>query len=274
MPDCSRFHSEVKRRIIIAVVMVAALTLSLPLMSCLGVGRSGSDAPLVFAAASLADVAEELAAAYRDHSGNTVRFTFGGSNQAVSQIIEGGAPADAVWFAGWTPMARLLDAKRVAEQDVVEVCYNKTVVVTGGRDSGVRLSSLGDLVGAGTVAIPDPRTSPAGEYARAALQRAGVWTDLSGQIVPTLDVRFALAAAASGNADFAIVYETDARTEDVTVLLEPGTLGDVRPLYYAANVSDNPIAADFVEYLLSAPAKAILEAHGFPPVDGAPELGR
>ena len=273
MPDCSRFRRDMKPPKTVVAVVVAALTLCLAVVSC--AGEAFSDVPLVFAAASLADVAGELAASYHEHSGDDVRFTFGGSNQAASQIIDAGAPADAVWFAGWTPISRLLDAQRLVEQDVVAVCSNKVVVVTGGRDAGITMSGLDELVGAGTIAIPDPRTSPAGEYARAALEWAGVWSELGGQIVPTLDVRFALAAVASGNADFGIVYETDALTEDVKVVFEPEIPVDIQsPLYYAVSVSGNSIAADFVGYLSSAPAQEILEAHGFPPVNGTPEQGR
>ena len=273
MPDCSRFRRVVKPPKTMAAVVVAALTSCLSVLSC--AGGAVNDVPLVFAAASLADVAGELAASYHEHSGNVVRFTFGGSNQAASQIIDAGAPADAVWFAGWTPISRLLDAQRIVEQDVVAVCSNKIVVVTGGRNADITMTGLDELVGAGTIAIPDPRTSPAGEYARATLEWAGVWADLGGQVVPTLDVRFALAAVASGNADFGIVYETDALTEDVKVLFEPELPSDIQsPLYYAASVSGNFIAADFVGYLSSATAREILEAHGFPPVNGAPELGR
>ena len=75
-------------------------------VSCIRPATGGGDAPLIFAAASLADVAEEVADSFRDYSGKDVRFTFSGSNLAASQIVDAGAPADAVWFAGWTPIYR------------------------------------------------------------------------------------------------------------------------------------------------------------------------
>ena len=230
------------------------------------------DAPLIFAAASLADVAEDVADSYREHSGNEVRFTFSGSNLAASQILDAGAPADAVWFAGWTPISRLVEAGLVLEHEVLWVCFNKIVVVAAQRDSGPRPSSASELIGAGSIAIPDPDAAPAGEYARAALTHGGVWDAIAGQVVPTLDARSALAAVTSGGTDFAIVYATDASTEDVAILFEPDIPNDVPPpFYYAALLSDDGVAADFLEYLSSGPAKLILDQHGFPPLGGVPE---
>ena len=241
-------------------------------LSCLPKATRDPDAPLIFAAASLADVAEDVADSFREYSGNDVRFTFGGSNLAASQIVDAGAPADAAWFAGWTPISRLVDAGLVADHEVVWVSFNKIVVVTARRDSESRPSSARDLIGAGLIAIPDPEAAPAGEYAMAALTHAGVWDAISDQVLPTLDARSALAAVTSGGADFAIVYATDASTEDVAVLFEPDLPNDVPPpFYYAALLSDDGVAADFLEYLSSGPAKLILDEHGFPPLGGVPE---
>lgn len=241
-------------------------------VSCLRPATGGGDAPLIFAAASLADVAEEVADSFRDYSGKDVRFTFSGSNLAASQIVDAGAPADAVWFAGWTPISRLVEAGLVVEHEVVWVCFNKIVLVASQGDSERLPSSVGDLIGAGSVAIPDPEAAPAGEYARAALMLDGVWDVIADQVVPTLDARSALAAVTSGGADYAIVYATDASTEDVAVLFEPDIPNDVPPpFYYAAVLSDDSVAADFMEYLSSGPAKMILDEHGFPPLGGVPE---
>ena len=272
VPDCSRFCRIRFGSAKSAAVWCAIIVATFGSVSCLPTADSATHTPLIFAAASLADVAEEVAASFEDYSGNEVRFTFSGSNSAASQIVDAGAPADAVWFAGWTPISRLVDAGMVTEHEVVWVCFNKIVVVAANQDSVARLSSLRDLTGAGSIAIPDPEAAPAGEYAKAALSVDGVWDDIADQVVPTLDARSALAAVTSGGTDFAIVYATDASTADVTVLFEPDIPNDVPPpFYYAALLSEDGVAADFLEYLSSGPAKLILDQHGFPPLGGVPE---
>ena len=265
LPDCSRLIRNAERRLRGVTIALFALVAAIPLMSCVVSESVVRDAPLIFAAASLADVAEEVAESYREeHGGEAVRFTFGGSNQAASQIVDGGAPVDAVWFAGWTPMSRLATAGLIAESGVAIVCSNKLVVVASDGESRGTVTATRDLIGSGRVAVPDPEASPAGEYARAALEFDGVWSALAGQAVPTRDVRAALSAVTSGGAKFAVVYETDALTEDVQIVLELEVPeGTAPPTYYAAAVSDSPAAMDFVEYLTSASAEAILEGHGF-----------
>ena len=272
VPDCSRYW---RNRIDLAnraALLFAVIFATCCTVSCLRPATTGGDAPLIFAAASLADVAEDVADSFSDYSGKDVRFTFSGSNLAASQIVDAGAPADAVWFAGWTPISRLVEAGLVVEHEVVWVCFNKIVVVASQGDSERLPSSVGDLIDAGSIAIPDPEAAPAGEYARAALTLDGVWDAIADQVVPTLDARSALAAVTSGGADYAIVYATDASTEDVAVLFEPDIPNDVPPpFYYAAVLSDDSVAADFMEYLSSGPAKKILDEHGFPPLGGVPE---
>lgn len=271
LPDCSRLFQCGELRLRVVPVVIAALVATSTTISCAASQSSSRETPLVYAAASLADVAGDIAESYREASGNSVRFTFGGSSQAASHIIDGGAPVDAVWFAGWTPMSRLVDAGLVVVNSVAQVCSNKVVVVAAGTETEVAITDLRDLVGAGKVAVPDPDASPAGEYAKAMLEVEGVWADLRGQVVPTLDVRAALSAVTAGVAKFAVVYETDALTEDVQVVLEPGVpSGSEPPTYFAVTVSESEVAEGFVGYLTSSPARAILEGHGFLLVDSAP----
>lgn len=265
LPDCSRLVRKAEWRLREVTIALFVLFAPIPLMSCVVSESVVRDVPLIFAAASLADVAEEVAESYRDeHGGDAVRFTFGGSNQAASQIVDGGAPVDAVWFAGWTPISRLATVGLIAESRVAIVCSNKLVVVAADGELHGEVMDTRDLIGAGRVAVPDPGASPAGEYARAALEVGGVWSALTGQIVPTRDVRAALSAVTSGGAKFAVVYETDALTDYVQIVLELETpAGTSPPTYYAAALSDSPAAMEFVEYLTSASAEAILEGHGF-----------
>src|SRR5207245_2934230 len=67
-----------------------------------------------------------------------------------------------------------------------------------------------DLAKLKRLALADPEAVPAGIYARRYLETVGLWPALHDRVVPTLDVRAALAAVESENVPAGIVYRTDA----------------------------------------------------------------
>ena len=60
------------------------------------------------------------------------------------------------------------------------------------------------------IAVGDPAAVPVGVYTREYLERLGLWAKFQPRLVPTVNVRAALAAVDAGNADAAFVYATDA----------------------------------------------------------------
>ena len=88
---------------------------------------------------------------------------------------------------------------------------NSLVIVVAG-DSPLQVRSAEDLADARVkrIALADPKAVPAGIYARAYLEQAKIWPAVQRKIVPTENVRAALAAVESGNVDAGIVYKTDA----------------------------------------------------------------
>ena len=224
---------------------------------------SDDDAVLVHAAASLVDVLGEIEVEYERATGRQVRLSYAGSNLIANQIVAG-APADAVLVAGMTPIDKLIDAGKARRDDVVEVVSNRLVVVQS-KSSEMELRNLDELIGVGRIAMPDPATAPAGEYFESALWEKGLYERLSDQIVPTLDVRAALAAVSSGNVAYAFVYRTDAMsidTVEIALSLE-GVSADTMPRYYALPLDSDDAANDFIEFLLSPKSLEIFGAYGF-----------
>ena len=244
------------RKFVLWVAMV-------PLLAAVLCG--GEATPLVFAAASMSDALTEVADSYRQETGREVRFSFGGSRALAIQIAQFGAPADAVVFAGESPFEELERAGAINLGGRTDILSNSLVVASRGE----KVSSLTDLVeqAAGIVAIADPALAPAGEYAIAALERAGILVDLESRTVRTVDVRAALAAVSSGNARFAIAYRTDVLAVDgVEVALEVPSSDHPPIVYPAAVIAGSDAESDaklFVEYLLSDDAGEIFERHGF-----------
>ena len=108
---------------------------------------------------------------------------------------------------------------------------------------------------------------PAGIYAKEYLRSVGVWSDVIDKVVPTENVRGALAAVESGNADAAIVYKTDAAiSSKVKVALEVAPAEGPKISYPVAVLTHAPQLGEarrFVEYLNSAPALEVFRGHGF-----------
>ena len=72
---------------------------------------------------------------------------------------------------------------------------------------------LAGLVGNGRIATGDVRSVPAGLYAKAALEKLGVWLSVELKLAMAENVRAALALVARQEAPLGIVYETDAKID-------------------------------------------------------------
>jgi molybdate transport system substrate-binding protein len=202
----------------------------------------------VHAAASLTDVMRDIGAAFQRATGIAVMFNFAGSS-TIARQIENGAPGDVFVSADEAQMNALESRHLIRVNTRRDVLSNRLVIV-----------GMSDLLRAERIALADPRAVPAGVYAKQYLQRVGLWTKLQDKIIPTENVRAALAAVKSGNADAAIVYRTDS----------PGVLLDEPPrIVYPAAVlreSASPKEAQrFVDFLSSKEARAIFIRYGFIP---------
>jgi len=164
----------------------------------------------VFAAASLTDSLKEIAAAYEKQTGDKVVFNFGASSFLARQIEEG-APAEVFFSADEAGMDGL-EKKGLVVKETRKSRLSNSLVVVVTADSTVSIKSARDLAESRVkrIALADPKTVPAGIYAREYLEKARLWTSVESKIVPTDNVRAALAAVESGNVEVGMVYKTDA----------------------------------------------------------------
>ncbi|MSQ08554.1 MAG: molybdate ABC transporter substrate-binding protein [Dehalococcoidia bacterium] len=224
---------------------------------------------LVLAAASLTDVLTEAAVKFKTETGIEVKFSFGGSDSLATQLRRG-APGDVVIFAGAGPLDGLEKDGIVLKDSRRDIASNRLVIIAPAR-SGLKLASLGEIATgySGRVAIADPRLAPAGRYAQAALEKAGVWAALGPRLIPSLDVRNTAAAVASGNAEFGFVYETDvAAVKGVDVVMAVPRDAYPQILYPASVVAGSEaqaLAGRFLEYLVSQEAAGLFGKYGFRP---------
>jgi molybdate transport system substrate-binding protein len=223
----------------------------------------------VFAASSLTEALREVAAGFESATGHEVVFSFGASNDLARQI-RAGAPADVFFSADAAQMDILEAAGLVRAADRIPLLSNVLVAVAP-ASSAARLGGPADLLSVRRLALADPEAVPAGVYARRWLTSMGLWEKLRDRIVPTLNVRAALAAVESENADAGIVYRTDAAiSKRVRVAFEvPREQGPVivYPLARLA-ASRTPAAAALVAYLVAPAAREAYSKHGFVVLSG------
>jgi molybdate transport system substrate-binding protein len=163
----------------------------------------------VSAAASLSEAVTEIAAQYEAVSGNKVVLNFGASSTLARQI-ELGAPADVFLSADEAKMDRLQSLGLISPQTRVSFLSNELVVMVA-SERGATIRKPSDLLRIRRLALAEPSSVPAGIYAKQWLEKIGLWQKLESKVLPTDNVRGALAAVEAGNADAAIVYRTDAR---------------------------------------------------------------
>ena len=223
---------------------------------------AGSNEILVFGAASLTESLQELGKAYEEKSGVPVRFSFGASSDLARQI-KAGAPADLFFSADTLKMDDLEKERLVRKADRREFLSNRLVVVVpvGAASAPSNAAELAKLP---RVAIADPQAVPAGLYAKKWLDALGLWKEIEPKVVPTLDVRAALAAVETEAAPAAVVYATDAAISKkvrVAFAVEKGS----EITYSLARVaaSKNSGAAAFVDFVSGPAGRAAFEKRGF-----------
>lgn len=219
---------------------------------------------LVFAAASATDALQEIGADFHRATGHDVRFSFGSSG-ALARQIAAGAPADVFLSADTAKMDELERAGLVRREDRVKLLSNQLVVVVP-AGAPTRITAPSDLTGLRRIAVGDPQSVPAGIYARKWLESLGLWSALESRIIPTLDVRAALAAVETEAADAGLVYKTDAAiSRRVRIAYSVPRESGPAITYPVARIvsSKKKAAADFVKFLSGEKARATFTRLGF-----------
>ena len=246
------------RKYIPGLTLLAVAVMSRPV--------SGEEVAL-YAAASLTDSVKEATVSFEKQTGLTVRLNFGASGTLALQI-EQHAPADVFFSADEANMDRLEHSGLVRAGTRRKVLANTLVVIVPANSTRA-LNKINDLANSQwkRLALGQPDTVPAGVYARKYLTMLGLWDELKGKVVPTENVRAALAAVESENADAGMVYKTDALiSRKAKIALEVPRESGPAIVYPMAVLKDaaNPEAAQKLEDFLSGnEARAIFQKFGF-----------
>ena len=220
---------------------------------------------LVFAAASTTNALQELGPAFTQATGHEVEFAFGASSDLARQATAG-APADAFLSADAVRLDSLEKVGLVQPGTRVDLLSNRLVVVVPAGAKGT-LAGPADLKRVKRLALADPAAVPAGVYAKAWLEKAGLWKAVEPKVVPALDVRAALSAVEAERVDAGVVYATDAaQSKKVRVAFEVPEAEAPRIVYPVAALAKGkaPEAGRaFVRFLQTDAARKVFARHGF-----------
>ena len=172
---------------------------------------------VVFAAASMKNALDDVDAAFTKKTGIKVLASYAASSALMKQI-EQGAPADVYVSADLQWMDYGSQKKLVKDDTRFNLLGNRLVLIAP-KDSKIGDVSIGPgfdlakLAGDGRIATGDVRAVPVGLYAKAALEKLGVWASVEAKMAMADNVRAALVLVARGEAPLGIVYATDAKVE-------------------------------------------------------------
>ena len=208
---------------------------------------------LVAAAASLKNAYEDkLIPMFEEaNPGVTVKGTYDSSGKLQTQIEEG-----------------LDEEGMIASDTITDLLENKIVlIVPTGNEK--KLEKFEDIENADSIALGDPASVPAGQYAQEALTNLGIWDKIQDKVSFGTNVTEVLNQVAAASADAGIVYATDAASmaDQVEVVAEApeGSLAKkvIYPVAVVKGTAHEEVAKEFVAFLQTDKAITVFEEYGF-----------
>lgn len=232
-----------------------------------GVPASAGQELTVSAAASLSNALKEVAAQFETtHPGVKVVCNFAASGVLLQQMAKG-APVDVFAAADQKTMNQAQEKQLIVSGTRKNFVSNRLVLIVP-LESKLIVSGLQDLSGPQVkrVAVGNPATVPAGRYTKEALEKAGLWDQLSPKFILAESVRQVLDYVSRGEVDTGFVYSTDAAIAKGKVKVIQ-TVTQHAPILYpiavTAATAKQALAQSFVDFVVSPAAQEILAKFGF-----------
>ncbi|MGB8701274.1 MAG: molybdate ABC transporter substrate-binding protein [Thermosynechococcaceae cyanobacterium] len=259
-----------KRRVLYFLGLMAVT--ALPLIAC---NRwepmppaKASDIVLISAATSLQDALKTIEPLFeRAYPNVQVTYNFGASG-TLQQQIEQGAPTD-VFISAAQKQMNALQKKDLILNDTRRNLLTNQLVLIVPKTSTLNLTSFQQLANANVkkIAIGEPRSVPAGQYAEELGRNLGILDPLEPKFVFSNTARNLIATVASGNVDAGIVFATDAKLSDQVKSVTTASANLHSPILYPAAVlkrsQQTQVAKTYLQFLESDSAKAVFKKFGF-----------
>ncbi len=250
--------------------LAGALLLATALSHQSALAQSGAPngSVIVFAAASLKNALDAASAAWQKESGNAVKISYAASPTLAKQMEED-APAQ-IFISADEDWMNYAEGKGLIAPGTRFDLLGNALVLIAPADSKVALyltpgAGLAEALNGGRLAMGTVTSVPAGKYGKAALEKLGLWSSVSGKLAQAESVRAALLLVSRGEAPLGIVYRTDAASDPSVKIVATFPADSHPPIVYpiALTKKAGPAAAAFVAFLKSAKAAGFFEAQGF-----------
>lgn len=243
---------------------------ALLLASCAETAGESTNSELelsIAAAVSLTESLNELKVIYEIEHDIELTFQFGGSGTLARQI-EQGSGADVFISSNVNWMDELENKKQILSETRQDIVGNQLVLVAS-EDAELTYADVSEINPAeiGQLAIGNPESVPAGDYAKQALTALGLWNALESQLVLAKDVRQVVTYVKSGNVDAGFMYKSDVVVAEGLQVLAAveSELHDaiIYPGAVIAGTESKEASVDFLRFLLTEEAQEIFKSYGF-----------
>ncbi len=223
---------------------------------------------LVAAAASLQPSLQALTPIYTQANLNqTVNYNFAASG-VLAQQIQQGAPVD-VFIAAADKQINALQQQGLLAPGTQKTLLTNQLVLIAPTQSPISLTNFRQLTNPAIkrIAIGEPRTVPAGQYATEVFKNLGILELVKSKLVLGNNVKSVLTTVETGDVDAGIVYITDAKNSgkvQIVAIADPKLHSPIRyPIVILKSSKSLASSRNFVEFLSSKSATAIFKKYGF-----------
>lgn len=213
-----------------------------------------SSSVVVYAAASLSSVFEDIAERFEAAAGARVVLNFAGSSDLLAQLQQGASP-DVLATADERTMDAATESGLVTGEPEVFASNSLAVALAPGNPAGIE--TLDDLAGDAVLVVCAPQV-PCGAATREFAERAGLRLSPVSEESSVTDV---LGKVASGEADAGIVYRTDLLRAPAGVSgLDIPEPVNVTTSYPIAEVEPGggALASEFIDFVLGGTGRRLL----------------
>lgn len=236
-----------------------------------------NDEVVVFAAASVQGVIQEVANNFQAKHGITVRMNFAASGALAQQIIAGGRAN--VFISASEEWVNAVTATGLADSERTKPLMSNSMVIVAHDSIDWQLDSVEQLsdLPFRHLLIGDPAFVPAGKYAKQFLQssidpetKSSTWDLLHDRICPMADLRRVLALVEADRSLAGIVYATDAASSAAAKVIFQVPRSDISVNYFAVRLKSSERTPDrsestslFMDHLFNESSSGIFDQFGF-----------
>ncbi|MBG0764803.1 MAG: molybdate ABC transporter substrate-binding protein [Tissierellales bacterium] len=201
----------------------------------------------------------------KEHTNIKVIPTYDSSGKLKIQIEEG-MNTDVFISASMEYMNTLKEKNLIDKNSIINILQNKIVLILP-KESDYNINSFEEILKVDTIALGDPRSVPAGQYAKEVFEHYNIWEDVLKKTSLGNNVIEVLNWVSENSADAGVVYATDAASnKNVRIILEApedSVSKIIYPIGIIKSSEKKDTAQIFINFLRDKNIVHIFERYGF-----------